>query len=558
MSFLSASHLSEHEHKLLGLILFSLLAAISLGADNDFSRSLLITHFGLFLLWQPILKQEQSFSIPSLFILIAFVLVFIIWFNLWISTFWMLLLLSLLTGRIFARGLGRAAYGLAVIILFLQLILITTPSLFNLKGLNPQLQTGLTVSLLALSLLLVLTPRRQSPSPHIDFIRGFMVVLLILFLCMGSVLVAYTTHEQYLPSLVNTIFIASLFLFAMAVLWAPRAGFSGLAQLWERYLLNIGGPFEQWVSRLSAIDANTSIKPENFLQTSINHLIERHWVCGINWTFDDREHQTGRETRHYVTFSDDNLHIRLYTYNSIGPALLLHTKLLLSVLSFYYNAKLQEQQLIKQAHLRAIYETGSKLTHDVKNILQSTQTMAQVLLDKDLRTEDAKQMLAKQLPLLTQRLKTTLEKLQAPATVDSKSVMAKTWWSRLKTRYSGRNITFSHKLSSNPKISIDAYDSITENLLENARSKRIVEPDLDIYVTFESDESSLYLRVCDTGSAIPESITAKLFKESLSSDDGYGIGLYQSHQQAEQNGLKLVLTENTEGSVCFLLSNKLN
>ena len=41
--------------------------------------------------------------------LVGFILSFIIWFNLWISTFWMLLLLSLLTGRIFARGLGRAA-----------------------------------------------------------------------------------------------------------------------------------------------------------------------------------------------------------------------------------------------------------------------------------------------------------------------------------------------------------------------------------------------------------------------------------------------------------------
>lgn len=557
MSLLSANRLSEHEHRLLGLILFSLLAAISLGADNDFSRSFLITHFGLFLLWQPVFKREQTFSGPNLLILVTFILVFIIWFNPWLSVFWMLLLLSLLTGRIFARGLGRAAYGLAVIILFLELTLIITPDLFDLPGINSRLQAGTTTVLLGLSLLLVLTPSSPSPTRHIDFIRGFMVVLLTLFLCMGSVLVTFSTGTEYLHSLASTILIAALFLLALGILWAPRAGFAGLAQLWEKYLLNIGGPFEQWISRLSAIEANASIKPEHFLRTSINHLMGRHWVSGISWVFDHQEQVTGEKTPHSVSFSDDNLRIYLYTYNPVGPALLLHTKLLLSVLTFYYNAKLQEQQLIKQAHLRAIYETGSKLTHDVKNILQSTQTMTQVLLDKDTRTEEAREILSTQLPLLTQRLKTTLEKLNTPENVNSKSGPLKNWWNQLRTRYNGRHITFEHNLDSDPEIPVDIYDSITENLLENARHKRMIEPDLEIFVDLECDARTLQLRVCDTGTAVPKEVTESLFKESLSSDGGYGIGLYQCYQQATRNGLELKLSENTNGHVCFLLTKKL-
>jgi hypothetical protein len=246
MSLLSAKRLSDYEYQLMGLMLFCLLAASALGSDSNLSRSLLITHFGLFLLWQPILKQEQSFSTLNIVFLIGFILIFIIWFNLWISAFWMLLLLSLLTGRIFARGLGRAAYGLAVIILFLELILIITPTLFNLTGLTNPLRAGVIIILMGLTLLLVLTPSRKVHSAHIDFIRGFLVVVLTLFLCMGTVLVTYSTGTPYIQSLASTIMIAALFLFAMAVLWVPRAGFSGLAQLWEKYLLNIGGPFEQW------------------------------------------------------------------------------------------------------------------------------------------------------------------------------------------------------------------------------------------------------------------------------------------------------------------------
>ena len=77
--------------------------------------------------------RKHRFSALNLFFLISFILVFIVLFNPWLAAFWMLLLLSLLTGRIFARGLSRAAYGLAVIILFIQLTLVTTPELFHLS-----------------------------------------------------------------------------------------------------------------------------------------------------------------------------------------------------------------------------------------------------------------------------------------------------------------------------------------------------------------------------------------------------------------------------------------
>jgi hypothetical protein len=556
MSLLSARRLSEYEYQLLGLMLFCLLAASALGSDSDFTRSLLITHFGLFLLWQPILKQEQSFSAVNIIFLIAFILIFIIWFNLWISAFWMLLLLSLLTGRIFARGLGRAAYGLAVVTLFLELILIITPTLFNLTGLSQPLHLWAIIFLLALAILLVLTPPRKLESAHIDFIRGFLIVVLTLFLCMGSVLVTFSTGTPYLQSLASTVMIAALFLFAMAVLWVPRAGFSGLAQLWEKYLLNIGGPFEQWISRLAAIEANTSIQPEQFLNTSIEHLMNRHWICGIHWKSKNEEHLSGTQCNNHVSFNDDKLEITLYTYSPIGPALLLHSKLLLSVLTFYYRAKIQEQQLIKQAHLRAIYETGSKLTHDVKNILQSTQTMTQIILDKDTRIEDTREILKQQLPLLTQRLKTTLEKLATPASDESATGALSNWWNQLKVRYNGRNIEFIEEIDSDPEISVDVFDSIVENLLENARSKRILQPDIDITVQLQCKEKTLRLSVSDTGSAIDESIATAMFNGPLDSEDGFGIGLYQSCQQAKNISMKLELEENTEGLVSFLLATK--
>lgn len=556
MSFLSYKQLLGNEHRLLGLMMITLLAALYFINDINISRSLFITHFGFFLMWQPVLKQEQDFSLIDLVILIGLIGVFIIWLNLWLTPFWMLLLLSLLTGRIFSQGMGRAAYSIAVIILFLELILITTPALFDLYSFSTTTITGLQLAL-AISLVPLFFIRAETRiTTQVDFIRGFLIVLLALFLCMGSVLVTFTTNIPYLQSLASTVIIAALFLITTSILWSPRGGFSGLAQLWEKYLLNIGGPFEQWISQLSSLEANTSLEPDYFLKTSINHLKERHWISGIYWKTEKNEGIVGAKTRHLVSVNDNKVNITLYAFSPVGPALLLHTKLLLSVLTFYYRAKVQERQLTKQAHLRAIYETGSKLTHDVKNILQSTKVLTQAVLQEDSRSEETFEILKKQLPLLTQRLQSTLEKLSAPSVDTSETVSLKTWWQEIQSKNAGRNVTFSESIHADHDIPVEVFNTVTENLLENARSKRILEHELVITITLQADDKNINLRVIDNGSPVPDEVAGLLFNEVIFSENGFGIGLYQSQQQALRAGFNLFLETNNQGNVCFCLSSK--
>ncbi len=557
MSFLSEKLLLGNEHRLLSLMLISLIAAISFSENINISRSLFITHFGFFLMWQPVYKQEVDFSIGKLAGLLGFIGIFLVWLNVWLTPFWMLLLLSLLTGRIFSQGLGLVAYGIAVIVLFLQLILITTPALFNLHGFSAPV-----LAILQLMLILLLLPlffirstdhRHQT---HVDFIRGFLIVILTLFLCMGSVLVTFTANIPYIQALASTIIIAALFLLVTALLWTPRGGFSGIAQLWEKYLLNIGGPFEQWISQLSSLEANTSLEPDYFLNTSIKYLQERHWISGIQWKTDNSEGFSGDRTAHLVTVSDDKVDLTLYAFSPIGPALLLHTKLLLGVLVFYYKAKVQERQLTKQAHLRAIHETGSKLTHDVKNILQSTKTLTQAVMHEDERTSEAYQILRKQLPLLTERLQTTLDKLSAPTMETSESIAIKSWWRDIQSKYAGRDINFTESIHADQLIPVEVFNTVTENLLENARTKRLTEPGISITIALQVDNNSVNLRVLDSGSPVSEGARAQLFNEVIFSESGFGIGLYQSSQLASRAGYRLQLESNNQGNVCFNLSSK--
>jgi len=556
--FTNNKFLLNNEHRLLGLMLFSLLSAIHLGSSETTAQSFLIVHFGFFLLWQPVVKQQSNFTTKQLVILVLLVSTFIYWFNPWLNAFWSLLLLTLLTGRIFARGLARAAYGLAVIVLFLELVLITTPELFNLAALSSSVKSIFSTTLIFLPLLLLFIPVSDTASKQVDFIRGFLVVLLVIFLCLSSVLVSLTTQRPYIESLTVSVIILSFFLLFTAVLWTPRGGFSGLAQLWEKYLLNIGGPFEEWITHVSTLETNTSIRPAHFLSASLKYLTQQHWICGVSWQTDSSSGIEGETSSHQVSINDSKLKLTIYTYTPVGPSLLLHTKLLLNVLTFYYRAKLQEQQLIKQAHMQAIYETGSKLTHDVKNILQSTHTMTQIINDNDAELQEIIEVLKKQMPLLTQRLNTTLEKLRAP--VNNDDTAEKTtgslfqWWNQLQQHYSGRHIDFSSDIKKDVDIPVDVFNTVIENLLDNARTKRMREPQLKINVELSNSDNHLNLSVIDTGSAIEPHVQDLLFNEVISSHNGFGIGLYQSSELAKAHGYKLNVEDNTDGRVCFSLT----
>jgi len=549
--------LLKNEHRLLGLILFSLLAASHLGDGGTITQSFLIVHFGIFLLWQPVIKQQSSFSAKQITALFILIFAFIYWFNPWLNAFWTLLLLTLLTGRIFARGMARAAYGLAVVVLFLELVLITTPALFGLAAISSSLQQPFSIMVLVLPLVLLFIPASGATENQVDFIRGFLIVLLVIFLCMSSVIISLTTQQIYIESLATSVIILSLFLLLTAFLWAPRAGFTGLAKLLEKYVLNIGGPFEEWFAHISTLEANTGLRPENFLTASLRYLMQQHWICGVSWKTESANGTEGEKSSHEVDIQDEKLSLVIYTYTPIGPSLLLHSKLLLSILTFYYRAKLQEQLLLKQAHMQAIYETGSKLTHDVKNILQSTHTMTQIIHDNDAEMQEKMDVLKKQMPILTQRLNTTLEKLRAPAKSNdgeqTSSGSLLQWWNQLQIRYTGRHIKFSTDVERDSEIPVDIFTTVMENLLDNARNKRIREPELTIYVTLSNLNDQLQLSVADTGSAINPQISQQLFKEVVSSQDGFGIGLYQCYELAKNHGFDLTISDEAEGNVCFVL-----
>jgi signal transduction histidine kinase len=156
----------------------------------------------------------------------------------------------------------------------------------------------------------------------------------------------------------------------------------------------------------------------------------------------------------------------------------------------------------------------------------------------------------RQLPLVAQRLAQTLERLQRPQAEPESYVNAIPWWEGISRQYQSEGVEFiPATVAPDARLPRSLFDSVADNLIRNALAKRAAEPGTGVRVSLDGAN----LRVCDSGSAVPESIADGLLRAPVSSSGGLGIGLYQAARQAEASGYRLVLETNRDGEVCFAL-----
>lgn len=559
MSYLHAdkntSIITRFEFINLGLMLLLLLLALQPGTSNSYLvSSLLIAHVGFFLLWQPALNASQKIHVKT-FLPILIINAVLYWLlGDWFIALWIILLTGLTSGSALVNGVQRSLYALAAVILFLQLSLILTPRLFHLEVLDPDIEKIIFYFILVACVLIIFWPNKKNRSVKIDYLHSLLIGFGLFSFYTTSILMSFTSDIYYLQSLLFTALFIGCLLLLLSIIWLPRYGLAGIGQIWEQHILNIGNPFENWVKQTSLLGKNQKITPELFLNNSIEHLLTLSWVNGIHWSDQEHTELYGSVSKHHTVYEENNIKMTLYSIIPMGSALKIHAQLLMYLMSYFYTSKLREISLKNQTHLKAVYETGSKLTHDIKNILQALQTLTGVVLASE-NPQDSHQLIGKQLPLLTQRLQNTLDKLQTKTDTGRSIKPVKNWWKELQSRYHGRDIQFTGEIINDVNIDTDVFDSVLENLLENARNKRRIKPDTKIVTHLNITNNLPMISVCDDGSPVPTSKTTQLFKQILPSKDGYGIGLYQSAQLAERNGYKLELVNNDPGKVCFRLSS---
>ncbi|MCW8955431.1 MAG: hypothetical protein OQL09_00985 [Gammaproteobacteria bacterium] len=548
------SSLARHEFLFLGLMLLTLHFALTELLTNPLlGSSLLLIHLGLFLIWQPVLNTEQKINYSA--IAVSLVLIFALFYllNWWFIALWIIMLCGITGGSALIRGFGRAAYALATIILFLELSLTITPNLFHLEFLPDLIGDYFFYGITLGCIVIIIWPNKTTRTVTTDYMHTLLISFGLFAFYITSILISFTYKQDYIQSLVDTSLFLAAFLTLVSLLLYPRKGSSTLGQIWEQHILNIGNPFETWVKETSLLGKNNKIKPDLFLQYSIDHILELPWVAGIQTDTDNNPELHGERTSYSQTLTEGKLTLRIFSHIPMGSSLKIHAQLLMRLMTYFYLSKVRELTLQNQTHLKAVYETGSKLTHDIKNILQSLQTLSTVVTTSD-DPEQTQELIERQLPLLSQRLQNTLNKLQVKSDTGQSFRLISEWWTEMESRYHGRNIEFLDSINNNITIDTDVFDTIVENLLENARSKRGAQPDVEVTANLVSMDEAFYIEVCDTGDVIPESIASLLFTQILPSTHGYGIGLYQSAQLARKNGYGLALIQNHPGRVCFTIS----
>ena len=534
--------------------------AVFRGVADPWARALLLAHLGLLLLWQPFLRGEQRISLMQGVILALVASAVMLNLDWWFLAFWVVVLAGLVGGKVYQQHARwqRRAYLVVLAYLLALLAIAILPEIAPRREIDADVRAYAEYVLPIAFVLIALFPSEpeSADAPHIiDFFYSVFLMLLIVVVILGSFTFMSVTGTPYLEALTATVFLAAGGMLLVALAWNPRSG-GGLDVFFSRYLFSIGLPVEKWLHVLAEL-LQVEARPERFLSEAVAALLRVPSVAGVSWRAGDTTDEQGSRTPQAVEYASSELALTIYSRYRLGPTLRWHLHLLGQLLGEFYVAKLGEEKLRQSSYLQAVHETGARMTHDIKNLLQSLSVLTSVAARDqggERSSPELQALLRRQLPLIERRLAETLEKLQRPQESGEIYVAARLWWESLARQYRGEGVEF-EPATPPPGVRLprSLFDSVADNLIRNALAKRADDEGLRVRVALECGEH-LALRVCDSGAAVPTAIAANVLRAPVSSRSGLGIGLYQAARQAEASGYRLTLESNREGEVCFALT----
>ncbi len=528
--------------------------AVVRGTADDWARALLLAHLGLLLLWQPFLRGEHQISaMQGAFIGLVAVAV-MLWIGWWLLAFWVVVLAGLVGGKVFLHQARwqRRCYLVVLIYLLALLAIIILPEIAPRGGVAPEIRNGAEYGLPLLLLAVALMPAEAESveaAQVIDFFYSIFLMLVLGMVILGSFTFMTLGRIPYLEALTKTVFLIAGTILVLGLAWSPRTG-AGLNLFFSRYLFSIGLPVEKWLYFLAEL-SRMEAKPERFLAEGVAGLARLPWIAGAAWQADGQRGEVGERGEHAVVHTGEGLELTIFSRHRTSPALQWHMHLLGQLLAAFYAAKLREEMLRESSYLQAVHETGARLTHDVKNLLQSLNVLCSVAGQDE--SPESQALIRRQLPAIAKRLSATLEKLQRPGGEESQQVPLRDWWDALARQYQGQSVDFSSTgLETAIQVPKALFDGVADNLLQNAIAKRAGGMPMRIQVTIRGGTAP-ELRVCDSGAAVAPEVEKVLLRAPVRSSTGLGIGLYHAARHAEKSGYALTLAENRDGEVCFLL-----
>ena len=511
--------------------------------------------YGLFLLWQPLWSKEARVKrAPVIIVTLGFVLLAYRFPNESL-VFFGLILSGLIGSRLLSQSAFRSFDLLALLIITLEMAVGLIPDTFRQIALPPLFTEYMQTVILVPVLFFFFAPNPDHQTQgrsQVDLMHGLLASTLLFIVLLGGIVINLLYGVDYIDGLLLTVFIVATLTIGISWFWNPGVGYSGIGVLWNRYAMTIGGPFETWINTLTTLIEERYLTPGEYLEAACEHLVENDWLNWIEWRFENFRISAGEKTGTRLEHQlDDKLTVVLYFKADPGQALEQHTVLLIRMAYQFYLAKLNQEKVRAQEHFATIHHTGARLTHDIKNILQSIKTSIEIVDTRD-DSNESQRLLQANLTQISNRLENTLNKLKAPKLDTQVSLVdCKKWIDRIGREHNANErMHFHSDIENNQAVPVDLFDSVAENLINNALKKESVR---SIDLRLMSSRDVILLSVCDDGDAIPPEIENNLFAQPVSSGTGMGIGLYQSAIMAHAFNYELELSQNERGRVCFNL-----
>jgi hypothetical protein len=541
---------------MLGLFHTALLADF----QSPLGRVLLMAHLGAFLLWQPVISGSQRMGPIALAVLAVGIAAFQFWLS-WTSlAVWSGLLAALIAGQALPREnlrarlpelLGFAYLVIAIVAWFVPDGLAVEDSarvLFR--------QVAIWAGFVLIPLIFVLERgerRRVEPDP---------IVAAIVLLALGAIVLTaiafmFLARSDYPTALLHAVASVACVLALLGWLWNPRGGFAGIALLMSRRALAGGFSLEEWLRRVAAV-ARAAKSSEQLVREAAKAFAEVPGITEISWSCERPQlaGKIGGAGRAAARFEHSGLAVTICSRQPADAPTLWRWDLMVLILAEFLRGREQAEQLSEMGYLRAIHETGARLAHDVKNQLQSLETLLWAVdqgFDRD--PSGAREILRRQLPTLAGRIRLTLDRLRHPDESAVEPLAAGEWWRRLQLRHGADGIEFAG-LGGDASNALPGalLDRFLDNAILNASEKRAIEPGIRIAIRGRCESGQCSVEIEDSGSAISDAIVGRLFRNPVESENGLGVGLYQVAREAEALGWILRLGENRDGAVRFVLS----
>jgi len=546
---------THYEHQALALLLLLLHTLVWYVEYPPLRASLTLVLYGLFFLWQPLWRKDVAVNRPSQLIALLALLLFSYFYLNESLIFFSLMISGLIGSRLFNNTSNRAFDLTALAILILEMSIGIVPLTFAQIELPTDFDLYIQFLLLGAILIMFFAPMHETPQPkrsQVDLMHGMLSASLIFLSLLGGIVINLLYGVDYLDGLLLTVFLVSTMALGISWFWNPGVGYSGLGVLWNRYTMTIGSPFETWINTLTILIEEPYISAQEFLQAACEHLVENDWLNGIQWKIG--KVSVGAGERDGVPFNypmSQHVEVTVHFKSDPGQALQQHTILLLRMAYQFYLAKLTQEKMRAQEHFETIHHTGARLTHDIKNILQSIKTAISIVQTQPSDPQKSARLLNQNLGQISERLESTLQKLKTPQLNTSINLVSIEQWSRSLIREkSFAGCAYKVDIQFDHHIPQDLFDSVINNLLTNAQKKQETQ---EIIVQIIANAEMINVTVCDDGNKIEQETEQDLFIKPVSSGQGMGIGLYQSAIMARTLAYELDLTSNQDGKVCFSL-----